>query len=65
MPRRFRRYSKKSSKRYYKRYRTNNKKLWSSIKSINRKLDAEPKKLDIMRSFLSNDIGAGTAYSWS
>lgn len=56
MPRRFRRYSKKSSKRYYKRYKSN-KKLWASIKSINRKLDAEPKKLDIVKSLLSNDIG--------
>lgn len=64
MPRRFRRYSKRHYKRYYKRTKSNNKKLWSSIKSINRKLDAEPKKLDIVKSLLSTDIGSGTAYSW-
>ena len=63
MPRRFRRYSKKSSKRYYKRYKSN-KKLWASIKSINRKLDAEPKKLDIVKSLLSTDTGEGSDFSW-
>ena len=63
MPRRFRRYSKKSSKRYYKRYKSN-KKLWASIKSINRKLDAEPKKLDIVKNLLSTDTGEGSDFSW-
>ncbi len=64
MPRRFRRYSKKSSKRYYKRYKSSNRKLWASIKSINRKIDAEPKKLDIVKSLLSTDTGEGTEFSW-
>ena len=64
MPRRFRRYSKRYSKRGYKRYKSSNKKLWASIKSINRKLDAEPKKLDIVKKLASTDIGDGNAYSW-
>lgn len=64
MPRRFRRYSKRYSKRGYKRYKSSNKKLWASIKSINRKLDAEPKKLDIVRNLLSTDTGEGTEFSW-
>ena len=64
MPRRFRRYSKRGSKRGYKRYRSSNKKLWASIKSINRKIDAEPKKLDIVKSLLSTDTGEGTDFSW-
>lgn len=64
MPRRFRRYSKRYYKRRYKRSKSSNKKLWASIKSINRKLDAEPKKLDIVKSLLSTDTGEGTDYSW-
>ncbi len=64
MPRRFRRYSKRGYKRRYRRYRSSNKKLWSSIKSINRKLDAEPKKLDIVKSLLSTNIGVGSSYSF-
>ena len=63
MPRRFRRYSKKSSKRYYKRSR-NYKKLWSSIKAINRKLDAEPKKLDTVKSLISTDTGDDADFAW-
>ena len=64
MPRRFRRYSKKSSKRYYKRYKYSNRKLWSSIKAINRKLDAEPKKIDAVKSLLSTDTGDDPEFSW-
>lgn len=58
-----RRYRKRRTTRR-RRYNRGSKKLWRAIKNINTKLDAEPKKLDIVKSLLSTDIGTGTAYSW-
>lgn len=51
-----RRYRKRRTSRR-RRYNRNNKKLWRAIKSINTKLDAEPKKLDIVKTLHSTDIG--------
>lgn len=61
---RFRRYSKRGYKRRYKRSKYNYKKLWSSIRSINKKLDAEPKKLDTVKSLLSTDTGDDADFAW-
>lgn len=58
-------YKKRSynKKRSYKKS-SSNKKLWRAIKSINRKLDAEPKKVDTVKNLLSTDTGDDPEFSW-